>query len=361
MHITKKSITNITKSIIFITLFIMLFTFLSTVFTYVSNTSEDGMENRISRAYRGEEKDSIDIMLLGNSDIYRGFSPVDLYHKTKITSAISGQPGATIDKVYESAKDILKYQKPKMIVLETDCMFSDKDLEHEKKAESNEKTKKPVSDTVLDMLSFFRKLQNAAKNGDNIILSAVNYYFPLIKYHDNWNKLTFSSFTKPSDSFYKFSNKGMAYSSDVKPFDASIDYMKKNYGGKAKLTSKTSDIFDDIYKLCKENDIELVLITVPSANSWNNGKSAEIQKLAKKYDLKYYDYNKKYPDGFDWNHHTNDGGNHLNYAGALTVTNDFGSKLKNEIKIPESSLTKDQQLEWEKDYSDFHEKINQNR
>lgn len=356
MHVTKKNITNIIKAIGFITLFVVLFTFLSTVFTYVSNTSEDGMENRISRAYRGEDKNSIDIMLLGNSDIYRGFSPVDLYHETKITSAIAGQPGATIDKVYESVKDILKYQKPKIMVLETDCMFSAKDSEAEANAASKEKRKSLVSDSVPDMLSFFKKLQNAAKNGDNIILSAVNYYFPLIKYHDNWNKLTFSAFTKPSGSFYKFSNKGMAYSAAVKPFDASIDYMKKNYGGKAKLTSRTSGIFNDIYEICKENDIELVLMTVPSANSWNNGKSAEIQKLADKYGLKYYDYNIKYPEGFDWAHHTNDGGNHLNYAGALTVTSDFGSKLKKDMHIAATQLSEKQKNQWEKDYMDFHKK-----
>ncbi len=82
------------------------------------------MEGRISKAYRGEPRNSIDMVFIGNSDIYRAISPVDLFHETGITSAIAGKPNKQLEEVSGDIRDILRYQKPKTIVLETDCMFS---------------------------------------------------------------------------------------------------------------------------------------------------------------------------------------------------------------------------------------------
>ena len=82
-----------------------------------------------------------------------------------------------------------------------------------------------------------------------------------------------------------------------------------------------------IYELCEKNDVRLVLATVPSANTWNKGKSDTVKQLADKYDLTYYDYNTQLPQGFDWTTGSKDGGNHLNYAGAATVTKDLAAKL----------------------------------
>ena len=52
-----------------------------------------------------------------------------------------------------------------------------------------------------------------------------------------------------------------------------------------------------------------------------------------------------------------DGGNHLNYSGALKVTSDFGEKLQNDLNIQASRLTPELQQKWEKDYEHFHTRI----
>lgn len=54
----------------------------------------------------------------------RAISPVDLFHQTGITSAIAGRPNKQLSEVPGDIRDILRYQNPKTIVLETDCMFS---------------------------------------------------------------------------------------------------------------------------------------------------------------------------------------------------------------------------------------------
>ena len=85
-------IRKLMRAICFCLLFVILFVFLSGAFIPRTGTTEDGMESRISKAYRGEPRDSIDTVFIGNSDIYRAISPVDLFHQTGITSAIAGRP-----------------------------------------------------------------------------------------------------------------------------------------------------------------------------------------------------------------------------------------------------------------------------
>ena len=100
-----------------------------------------------------------------------------------------------------------------------------------------------------------------------------------------------------------------------------------------------------------------MLLTVPSANTWNKGKSDTVKQLAKKYDLTYYDYNRQLPTGFDWATDSKDGGNHLNYTGASAVTKDLAKKLTDDLTMNPTSLTKEQKQQWKKDYEHFHKSI----
>ena len=332
------------RALLFICLFCLLFIFLSILLAASGGSSEDGMESRITRAYRGEDPDSLDVIFAGNSDMYRGISPVDLYHDTGITSAVAGRPGNTLAEISKDMDDILRYQKPRVLVLETDCMFSDRNPGHK----SGSRKEKP---------SLFGRFKSAVDNADSAITTAINYYFPLIKYHDRWKSLSLSSLFSSDHGFYSFRNKGMAYSAKVSPYNGGTSYMEQGSGKKRSLDGKDEACFDEILQKCIDNDIRLVLMTVPSANTWNRGKSEAVKALAVRHGLCYYDYNVDFPDGFDWTLHTTDGGNHLNYAGAVKVTSDFAVKLTHELGMKKSSLTSQQAERWQKDYEAFHEGI----
>ena len=355
----KKNIRNLTRALVFVMLFALIFMFLSKVFAASGRSSEDGMERRISMAYKGETRDSLDVVFVGNSDIYRAVSPVDLYKNTGITSAVAGKPNLKITKLPGNIRDILKYQKPKVLVLDTDCMFSswNPGFKNGSSAESIPSTQDVKPSENGKFTKTLEGLKKATESADSAILSVLNFYFPLIKYHDSWKNLTLQDFLRHSGSFYKFSNKGMAYSDKVKPLSNEYDYMNDPEAKPAKLSADKRSAFDEICRICKDNGIRLVLVTVPSANTWNMRKSRQVQELADRYGLTYYDYNIDYPEGFDWAVHSQDGGNHLNYGGALTVTEDFGEKLRNDLDLDASKLTKEQRAQWEKDYRQFHEQV----
>ena len=396
-------IRKLMRAICFCLLFALLFVFLSGAFIPRTGTTEDGMESRISKAYRGEPRDSIDTVFIGNSDIYRAISPVDLFQQTGITSAIAGRPNKQLSEVPGDIRDILRYQNPKTIVLETDCMFSGTNpgfkkgispLEAEAAkvdvaGQAPSKTKAadvagqapskakaadvagqaPSKTKAADVAgqappkakasahqNIFDKCKALLQEGDSAFLAALNYKFPLVKYHDNWKHLKLAAFLQPRGK-YHFSNKGMAYANTVKAYPFGNEYMQLSGGKHAMLSEEKLDQFQKIYDLCDRNGVRLVLLTVPSANTWNKGKSDTVKQLAKKYDLTYYDYNRQLPAGFDWATDSKDGGNHLNYAGASAVTKDLAKKLTDDLTMSPTSLTKEQKQQWKKDYEHFHKSI----
>lgn len=370
-------IRKLMRAICFCLLFVILFVFLSGAFIPRTGTTEDGMESRISKAYRGEPRDSIDTVFIGNSDIYRAISPVDLFHQTGITSAIAGRPNKQLSEVPGDIRDILRYQNPKTIVLETDCMFSGTNpgfkkgispLEAEaakvdvagqapsKATNADVAGQAPSKATNTPQQNIFAKCKALLQEGDSAFLAALNYKFPLVKYHDNWKHLKLTTFLQPRGK-YHFSNKGMAYANTVKAYPFGNEYMQLSGGKHAMLSEEKLDQFQKIYDLCDRNGIRLVLLTVPSANTWNKGKSDTVKQLAKKYDLTYYDYNRQLPAGFNWVTDSKDGGNHLNYAGASAVTKDLAKKLTDDLTMSPTSLTKEQKQQWKKDYEHFHKSI----
>lgn len=383
-------IRKLMRAICFCLLFVILFVFLSGAFIPRTGTTEDGMESRISKAYRGEPRDSIDTVFIGNSDIYRAISPVDLFHQTGITSAIAGRPNKQLSEVPGDIRDILRYQNPKTIVLETDCMFSgtnpgfkkgispleaeaakvdmagqapskatDADVAGQapsKATDADVAGQAPSKATNTPQQNIFDKCKALLQEGDSAFLAALNYKFPLVKYHDNWKHLKLTTFLQPRRK-YHFSNKGMAYANTVKAYPFGNEYMQLSGGKHAMLSEEKLDQFQKIYDLCDRNGIRLVLLTVPSANTWNRGKSDTVKQLAKKYDLTYYDYNRQLPAGFDWATDSKDGGNHLNYAGASAVTKDLAKKLTDDLTMNPTSLTKEQKQQWKKDYEHFHKSI----
>lgn len=379
-------IRKLMRAICFCLLFVILFVFLSGAFIPRTGTTEDGMESRISKAYRGEPRDSIDTVFIGNSDIYRAISPVDLFHQTGITSAIAGRPNKQLSEVPGDIRDILRYQNPKTIVLETDCMFSGTNpgfkkgispLEAEaakvdvagqapskatnadvagqapsKATDADVAGQAPSKATNAPQQNIFAKCKALLQEGDSAFLAALNYKFPLVKYHDNWKHLKLTTFLQPRGK-YHFSNKGMAYANTVKAYPFGNEYMQLSGGKHAMLSEEKQDQFQKIYNLCDRNGIRLVLLTVPSANTWNKGKSDTVKQLAKKYDLTYYDYNRQLPAGFDWATDSKDGGNHLNYAGASAVTKDLAKKLTDDLTMSPTSLTKEQKQQWRRTTSIF--------
>lgn len=119
-----------------------------------------------------EEEDSLDMVILGSSDVYAGFAPARAYAKQGITSydyAISANLGILLK--YE-LKDILSRQNPKVLVVEVNGLTYD----------DNRYTSKNRNLAIIDALPPYSKARDEMIDyavDENLIQAK----YPLLRYH----------------------------------------------------------------------------------------------------------------------------------------------------------------------------------
>ena len=94
------------------------------------------------------------------------------------------------------------------------------------------------------------------------------------------------------------------------------------------MTDLSKHYFDQIATFCKENNAELILLSIPSVKNCNYKKHNAIDKLAKEYKVEFINLNlMKEEVPIDWEVDTRDKGDHLNHTGATKVTAYLGKYL----------------------------------
>lgn len=321
MKKTGKIVTGILSLVL---IFMVLLGTLSMVFTPKGgNKNEDGMMGYIVSGYKGERKHSLDVVFCGNSDMYYGFSPMEMWTQYGIPSYTIGQPWQNPKMAYKRLKHILKFQKPKVFVLEVDGTFSSSNG-----ADGKNRT---LSKKILDNLANFRK---KFANIDDGLGTAISFQFPLFRYHSRWSELNQSDFTDLNGA-YRYVCKGYVLERKVNPYTEGMDYMK--YTDETEKMDKSNLTYlNKIVELCKEKEIQLLLLEVPSASSWNYKKHNTMQAFADRNNLPFVDLNLKTEEmGFDWMTDTKDAGNHLNISGMQKVTNYISRYLNDNYALPD--------------------------
>ena len=91
--------------------------------------------------------------------------------------------------------------------------------------------------------------------------------------------------------------------------------------------------FEKIYNLCKENNIEMIIVSVPSICYWSYAKHNGVSQLAEEYGVQYWDFNIDEELNIDWSKETPDKGKHLNISGAKKLTSRIGAMLSEKTTV----------------------------
>lgn len=316
----KKHIINITKMIVFLLIVVLSLAAISPIFKPKNNTKKAGIEYENARGFYGEKKNSIDVFAVGNSDLYSAFNPLQLWKEHGNTSYVSAEPQQNIVGAYYLLKEFLTVQKPKLVILEVDELFTKGD-----------------TDDVDDLIS-----------------KTLRTSLPVFEYHSRWKDLSKDDFF--NESFYEArqETKGYIYHSDVKPFKGS--YMSKKRKRKMSFVSET--YLDKFVKLARDNGAEVMFTVYPSATTWTRDKYQTISEYSEANNIRFLDFNiiNNADTGFDWLTDSRDGGNHLNFNGATKMTAYVGRYINKNYKLndyrnnPEFS-------QWNDDYDSFMKKI----
>lgn len=247
----------------------------------------------------GEDFDTIDVLVMGDSNAAQGISPMEWYCENGITGYTYGSGWLSVYNIYYRLRSIYEEQSPKVVVLCTDVVYSKMSDESELQA--------AIGDITDELI-------------------------PLVRFHDNWKDLTPGNLLEEHDYSWRDTNKGFT---PITTVGASMrgDYMYDD-GSREPIPFLVRVYLERIVALCRDHDSQLLLITVPASSSWNLARHNGIQGFADEYGLPYLDYNMAdlNPD-INWKTDTPDGGSHLNVLGARKLSSALGSYLSEQYTL----------------------------
>ena len=274
----------------FLALLVLVLAAVSWVFYPKDNQDIGERQDRLSTGLLAEEKNSVDVLFLGDSLPMYSTVSIQIWGDYGIPCYTYATPQQNMVKTRRMFLDALRIQSPKMILLETNTLY--------REFSSQEVT-----------ADFFYELVPAAR------------------YHDNWKRVPLSRMIAPIRYEAQQSSKGYYLTMHQCPPLTLRNYMEYN-DLEAEPQSTAVELLKDIWRRCKKDGIRLALYSVPNFKNWSNGRHQIIAALAREMDIPYLDLNVQKLD-INWETDSLDHGDHLNYLGARKVTAYLGQWLWN--------------------------------
>jgi hypothetical protein len=263
-----------------------------------------------------------EVIFIGDCEVYANFNPMVLYEEYGISSYVRGNSQQMIWQSYYLLEETLKYEIPKVVVLNVNSLRYDK---------SSDKRSEAYNRLLIDRMKWSDTKIKLIKESMLDKETFISYLIPILRYHSRYNDLT------KEDIKYLFKRKNVTYNGflvnkEVRPLD-NLPTMrnKTDYS----FDKENIEWLDKILELCKKNNIELILVKAPSVYPyWYSGYDEEMVTYSKKNNINYYNLVDKASEiGIDYSTDTYDGGLHLNLAGSIKNSIYFGKILKETIDL----------------------------
>jgi hypothetical protein len=304
----------------------------------------DGIvEGALVAEYYEEQRKDFDVVFVGDCEVYENFSPVKLWEEYGINSYIRGSAEQYIWQSYYLIEDTLRYEKPKAVVFNIQSL------------QFNESQSEAYNRMTLEGMKWSMSKVKSIKASMTENEHFIEYVFPLLRYHTRWSELT------EDDIRYMFNTKKISHNGyymrvDVKPVaDVPTGRMLSDYS----FGDNAWSYLDKMVELCKENDIELILIKAPSLYPyWYPQWDEQVKEYADNRGLTYINFlDLQEETGIDYNTDTYDAGLHMNLSGAEKLSVYLGNYIVNNIDIPDHSDDSQLVQLWNEKISLYNEEI----
>ena len=270
----------------FVFLFFCLLTVTSLFFRgYVNSGYQyEDVQNKLS-VFNAEDEQTLDVVFVGDSTAWAAYSPEYFYKFTGIASYNCATTGQWIGDSGIVIENVLKKQSPELIVVDANALY-----------------------TRLSRAKYL-----------------LSKYFPVFHYH----------FARPVETVSeKDVNRGYYFYENSAAYTGNSDYMYEM--PITPFSSLALEKMDEVYELCRNKGIQLIVVSSPNPTDWNMGKHQAVQQWCDSHEIEYIDYNLKLQEiGIDWNTDTRDGGEHLNNSGAYKVCEHLSKKLQESYNLPD--------------------------
>ena len=280
-----------------------------------------------------EDDTQYDVLFFGNSHAQYGISPLQLYRDYGITSYNLASHGMSIAASYWLMKNAIEYHKPKMAVLDIYMVDS-----------AGVSMKRGLAHAAFDRFPLTRTKAEGIRDIFEGFGEQLEFYVPFSVFHNNWPSFTMDSIKKIWTPAPRNKNKGQKYESDVVPayYHPVLDVSEVEEGD-----SKGKEYVRRFIELCREEDIEPVLILVPypadeERQRWQNS----VYTLAEEESVSFIDL--YHMDLVDQETDFYDPDSHLNLAGSCKVTDALGRELTGRFDLTDHR-SEEEYSSWKED------------
>ena len=311
MNTTKKTIISAVLTIILV--FIILAPAGSILSDKFSGTNFLDRQN--GKEFYSLPKNSIDVLIGGNSQILAGYCAPQIFNESGITSFGLGTCSQPVYTSYYWLKEALKTQSPKVYLLEVSGLYGKTGDAFYIKA-------------LSEMKNNLNKVEAAKNITDGIFSEEFFAYFSdIYRYSSRWNALKKGDYGFVRGTMEK---SYLGYAALEQTYSKSDNINPDDYP--VKLTDKTEPFAKEeneiylrkIVELCKENNIEVALFKTVK-ESWTDEMYTAVKNLADDLGVMYFDMNteevfKSLSINCDTDFYDPD---HLNYIGAAKTANAY--------------------------------------
>ena len=275
-----------------------------------------GVGYDVIRAFHSLERDSLDVIVYGSSHTWRGIDTRVMREKYDLAAHNYGCNWQAMNVVELFLEDSLRTQSPKVVCIDTytvNKILIDKDMDGQ-----------IYYTRAMDNFEGKRKFLKQCF-GDDIERYA-SYYFPLIMFHDNWNKITKESFTWPDYKEY-------VESTGFRASDTVYSCQLPDYRNFKQLELEEESIrtLDEIVSACNEKNVRIIFVTIPWEGEYDY--SDAMKDYSEKNNCEYIDLFEHLDEmGLDGKTDLRDA-DHLNSSGAAKVADYLGKYIRENYDI----------------------------
>ncbi len=304
-----------------------------------------------------EDKDSLDVVLIGASDVYAGYSAPYAYEKYGYTSYPYASQSTRANMLLPQIREVLKYQAPKLIIVEINSLlYRDDDIP----AEVNQRI---FTDSIPHDEIWRQFLEDEVPADERM-----EYYFPIIKFHGSWSdypwkfKYLMAEMDQNSRG-YALLRGFKTIANEFHPTGKIINDKLPEKDATAPLGVNGNCYLIRTLDYLKENGITNVVFTrfphvVRSSSETRFQRLNEAQRIIESYGYDFinmeryaselgFDINK---DWYNWDH--------LNIYGAEKLTDYLGGLIVNQYGVTGAVLNEQQKAEWENSVDYYHKLYN---
>ncbi len=284
-----------------------------------------------------EAENSLDVLFFGSSHIMCSIYPLTLWEQYGIASYDCCTSAQVLPQTYFQILDALHYQSPSLVVLDVSGVyFGDILVGSESYVHTQLDNMKTLSVKIA-------AIQTLIEPEDRL-----EYYFPILLYHDRWAEVAAEDFQKIS-----------SITNGARVYTDAAETMTLYHSPAANETAEISDVPEEYLRkcieYCQEQGIEVLLLNTPSnVDPDAQRRYNAVEAIAEEYGVRYLNLLHCYDEmDFDPLEDLHDN-NHCAMSGALKVTAYVGQYILEHYDVA-THTGEEAYAQWDTDAAQFRQ------